>query len=367
MAGLWKRLFGVAEARRAAIKPFDVEVSVEPQQTLLEAALARDVPFPHSCTVGTCSSCKCRLISGKVRAVSDFGYTLSKEELQAGYILACQAMPLTDLVIEVESPGDDAPPSESFTGRTVSHTSLTPDIRAVTIELDRPIRYVAGQFLTIASDGLAPRSYSFADPPDRNGRQEVTFFIRKAPGGAFTERLFAGALDGVDLALEGPNGQFFLRPNDGPMICVAGGSGLAPLMSLLLDARKKNIKRSCTLLFGARTRADLYILEEIEQLAQDWLGGFEFLPILSEEPSGSEWAGRRGLVTDALARLLEAQPEVSRAQAYMCGPPPMIDAAITLLVGAGLDFASIHFDKFRDSRTLGQESQASPDRDDPRV
>ncbi len=351
MTRFWRKWFVKAKPQFAILEPFGVEVAVGPEQTLLEAALAKGVPFPHNCTVGTCGSCKCRLISGDVRAGVDFGYTLSKEEIQAGYILACQAHPLSAVVVKVENAGADAPAPEKFSGRIRSRSELTHDILSVVIELDRPMKYVAGQYADIQTGDLPPRFYSFADPPERGGRREVSFFIRKTPGGAFTEPLFAGAFDGRELAIDGPHGSFYLRSGDGPLICLAGGSGLAPLMSLLMDARKKNIKRPCVLLFGARSQRDLYMLDAIEGMGADWLSDFKFIPVLSEEPLDSSWRGRRGLVTKALAELLGADPEIVRsAQSYMCGPPPMIDSAVSVLVKAGVDIGDIHYDKFTDVR-----------------
>lgn len=351
MTRFWSRWFAKAEPQIATLDPFGVDVAVGPEQTLLEAALAKNVPFPHNCTVGTCGSCKCRLVSGEVRAGVDFGYTLSKEEIQAGYILACQAHPLSAVVVKVENAGADAPAPEKFMGRIRSRSHLTHDILSVVIELDRPMKYVAGQYADIQVGDLPPRFYSFADPPERAGRADVSFFIRRTPGGAFTEPLFAGAFDGQELVIDAPHGSFYLRSGDGPMICLAGGSGLAPLLSLLMDARKKNIKRPCLLLFGARSQRDLYMLDAIEGMGADWLSDFTFIPVLSDEPTESSWPGRRGLVTETLAELLDADSGIARgAQAYMCGPPPMIDSAVSALVKAGLDIGDIHYDKFTDAR-----------------
>jgi p-cymene monooxygenase electron transfer component len=347
MLHFWRKLISRTDPQPALLRPSEVEILVRPGQTLLEAALGEGVAFPHNCTVGTCASCKCRLISGEVRAGVDFGYTLSKEELQAGYILACQAHPTSPVVVSLESAGTDAPPPEQFIGRIKGRTHLTHDILAVEVGLDRPMKYIAGQYAAIRAGDLSPRSYSFADPPDRIGKDILTFFVRKSPGGAFTERLFGGAFDGANLEIGGPHGQFFLHAGDGPMICLAGGSGLAPLISLLMDARRKNIRRRCILLFGARSRRDLYKLDAIEGMKADWLGEFDFLPVLSDDPVGSDWTGRRGLVTDILRGSLTADPDLARrGQAYMCGPPPMIDAAVSNLVRAGMDLGDIHYDKF---------------------
>lgn len=348
MTFFWKKLFAPAAVRTATIRPFGAEIPVAAPRTLLEAALANDIAFPHSCTVGTCASCKCRLVSGSVRAVSDFGYTLSKQELEAGYILACQAVPTSDIVVDVECGDADAPPPERYTGRIRAQASLTPDIRAISVELDRPMRYMAGQYATLRAGDLTPRCYSFSTPSGRDGRHDVTFFIRKTPSGAFTEPLFANAFDGIELALEGPHGNFYLRPGGGPMVCVAGGSGLAPILCLLQEARKKNIRRPCTLLFGARTRQDLYAIDEIGELAADWPLPFTFVPVLSDASAADDWSGERGLVTAPLERLVSgfSSDEATQAQAYLCGPPAMIDRAIAVLTNSGIGLPSIHYDKF---------------------
>lgn len=351
--GLFKSLFGVrggaSAVKVAEVAPFGARFEVPAGQTLLESALKEGVPFPHNCTVGTCGSCKCKLESGRVNALTDFGYTLSQQEIAAGYILACQAIPKDALTrVSVDSPGVDAPPPQKFEGRITAATALTHDIQRVTIELNRPITFVAGQYANLGYPTLQrPRNYSFADPPDRQGRKSVSFFIRKVPGGAFTEALFAGHLHNVTLEIEAPHGSFYLRSSAAPMICIAGGSGLAPLLSVLEDARLKRIKRPCAFLFGARTQADLYALDQINTIAATWNDRFVFLPVLSHEAADSSWHGARGLVTQFITHVL---PDVDwqRAEGYMCGPPGMIDAGISSMTEVGMKLEAIHYDKFTD-------------------
>jgi p-cymene monooxygenase electron transfer component len=349
MFSFFKSLFAPKLAKFVEVKPYGARFEVPGGQTVLEAALSHNVPFPHNCTVGTCGSCKCRLTAGTVKAITDFGYTLSKQELDAGYILACQAIPREELtVVEVESSGLDAPPPEKFSGRITATEPLTGDILRVTVELDRPVRFVAGQYANLTiPDVPRARCYSFADAPEREGRKTVSFMIRKVPGGAFTEALFAGKLAGVALEIDAPHGEFFLRTGTGPMICIAGGSGLAPLLSLLEDARKTRVRRKCVLLFGARTQADLYALGQIKSIGDGWQDAFEFVPVLSAEPADSNWTGKRGMVTDFIE---SSNPDGSwqEAESYMCGPPVMIDAAMAKLTELGLDLHSIHYDKFTD-------------------
>lgn len=342
---------GPATKRQLQILPQGVTIDIEAGQSLLEAALANGISYPHNCTVGTCASCKSRLKQGRVREATPFGYTLSKQELDAGYILACQAFPRDDLtIVQIEAAGADLPPPERYSGHISATEPLTHDILKVTVRTDRPVGYVAGQYASMRAPGL-PRSrhYSFADAPQREGRKEINFFIRNVPGGAFTDALFSGRLDGQMLEIEAPQGNFHLRGGNAPMVCIVGGSGLAPLLSLLEDARKNRIRRPCTLLFGARTQADLYMLESLESLASGWLDRFHFVPVLSHEPADSNWHGARGMVTEFIASSA-GEVDWACAESYMCGPPPMIDAAIDRMVELGLPLESIHYDKFTDSR-----------------
>lgn len=355
MLKLFKSLFGPAKPRQTVeILPQGVTLELAPGQSLLEAALANGVPYPHNCTVGTCGACKTRLTQGRVKALTDFGYTLSKAELDAGYILACQAVPLEPhSVIEVADPSANQLPMKTVSGTIGSVEPLTHDIMRVAVELEQPLDYLAGQYAALRTpmvDGA--RQYSFADAPIRGGRDKVTFFIRKVPGGAFTEALFGGRMLGQALTLEAPHGAFYLRAGNAPMVCVAGGSGLAPLISLLEDARRQRIRRPCVLLFGARTQADLYLLDQIGELARAWPEPFHFLPVLSDEAADSDWRGARGRVTDHLAEAFDTATW-ARAEAYMCGPPGMIDAGMERLIALGMPLESIHYDKFTNTAPVG--------------
>jgi p-cymene monooxygenase electron transfer component len=364
MRSIIKSLFGGSGKPKSVveIRPQGIRIELAPGDTILQAALAQGIAYPHNCTVGTCGSCKTLLTAGHVRALSDFGYTLSKQELDAGYILACQAIPRDALtVVEIADLGADLPPPAHCKGHIKSTELLTHDIMKVVIETDQPVSFVAGQYATMRAPGMARgRNYSFADAPQRAGSKALAFFVRKVPGGEFTEALFAGALAGQTLAIEAPHGSFRLRPGAAPMVCVVGGSGLAPLLSLLEDMRKRRVSRACRLLFGARTQADLYALEAIRNLASSWPEAFEFVPVLSHEPASSDWTGARGWVTDFIA----ASPEPvnwAAAEGYMCGPPPMIDAGIAKLTALGMPLGNIHYDKFTDGPANSPAGVATAD------
>jgi p-cymene monooxygenase electron transfer component len=342
-----KTWFGKAPARSVRVEPGGQRFMVAPGETVLERALKDSIAYPHDCTVGTCGSCRTKLLAGKVDAVTPFSYSLSREELQAGYILACQAVPKTDLVLEVEIPTGAAIAARTLSAKLVGLDDLTHDIKRARWEVDKPIDYLAGQYVNVRWDGGGEhRSYSFATAPESGGRTQLTTFIRYVPGGKFTELLFKGDPIGRNYKLDGPHGNFWLRDGTEPLICIAGGSGLAPLLSLLQDAARRKIRRDCILLFGARGVRDLYAADEIAAIRRDWAASFEHWPILSEERATGF---RHGLVTEVI---LEAIAKLGTApHGYMCGPPRMIDAGVQALVNQSIALDDIHYDKFTDAST----------------
>lgn len=344
---LLSRLFGKAPDRSVQIETSGDQFTVSPGTTILERALAEGIAYPHDCTVGTCGSCRTRLISGRVEAITPFGYTLSREELEAGYILACQALPKSDLVLDVEIGASGDQDALRQAASFIAANDLTHDIKRVALRVDKPVNYKAGQYANVHwGDGSIHRSYSFAGAPEAGGTTEPHFFIRHVPGGQFTDRLFDGSLAGEALELDGPHGNFWLREGKGPIICIAGGSGLAPLLSLLQDAANRRVRRDCVLLFGGRGTRDLYAAEQIAAIRSAWTASFDFWPILSEEENPQY---RHGFVTTYVAQALERLGP--GAHGYMCGPPPMIDAGIAALTDAGIGLSDIHYDKFTDAST----------------
>lgn len=352
--------------RVASIEPAGRRLTVRGGEKLLTAALEAGLDWPHDCRVGSCGTCRCILKDGKIKPLSDFSYVLDGDELDAGTILACQTQLKSDVVIEVElgagAGTDHAIGVSSIEGELAATRMLTHDIMGLTVKLDAPFphaaeptaaqhAYRAGQYADITFPGIEkPRSYSFAKAPENEKPQELTFFVRKVPNGELTGWLFAEDRVGSRVTVNGPYGSFWLRDGDGPIICVAGGSGMSSIMALLEHAQTTGCQRDIVYLFGARTQKDLYCLDELKALETARSdGGLKFLPVLSEEPESSDWTGLRGLVTEHIA----AQPlDWSKSQAYLCGPPPMIDAAIKVLKEKGVGKDNIHFDKFLDASSM---------------
>jgi len=250
---------------KANIAPCDASFEVRPGDNLLKAALDNGLPWPHNCRVGSCGQCRCRLKSGKIKALNDFSYVLSGEEMDSGVILACQTSLRSDVEIEVVM---DQPPTQLSQPKTVAGAiadmrALTHDILEVCIQLDAPLPpYLAGQYAELTVPGVIekPRSYSFAAAPDAEQPGLVRFFIRHVPEGEMTTWLHAADRRGQRVSVTGPYGSFWLRESPAPMICIAGGSGMAPIKALLEQVSQQGFQRKVTYVFGARTQDDLYCL-----------------------------------------------------------------------------------------------------------
>jgi len=358
-------LFGKKPTSHAArIAPEGVELRVGSKETLLQAALNQGIAFPHDCRAGGCGACKCRLVKGKVKELTDKSYILSADELRDNYVLACQSIPQSDIEVDVQlRDAGTLVQTHQSPGRITRLEPLTHDILHVALTLDHALPFTPGQYGELSpkhgSCAGVTRRYSFANVPDASGTsRNVEFFIRKVPGGRFTEWLSKDAKIGDSLDVTAPFGEFMLRESSAPILCIAGGSGLAPVLSLLQGALLSLKRpREVTLVFGARSQRDLYMLDAIDALRREWPVRFDFVPILADEPAGSAWAGRRGMIGDHLADVLGAS--LALQQAYLCGPPGMIDSCIGTLEAGRVSASDIHFDKFLDQSHLAQTKQVA--------
>lgn len=242
-------------------------------------------------------------------------------------------------------------------GKVKSMRNLTHDTYELVLECDTDKKIgEAGQFWTIRVPGIRkPRPYSFARAPESENPGEHTFFIRLVPGGELSAWLADGDRSGEQVVLSGPLGKFKLDPSGEDMVCIAGGSGMSAVHAIIEHAANLQVPRNCYFFYGARTQQDLYLEEEIEALQKRWHPDYtlKFHQVLNEEPEDSGWTGGRGLVTDYFKQhyLATGQVDIGRMKAYFCGPPPMIDAGISVLKEAGLSDRDIFYDKFEDARS----------------
>lgn len=347
-------LFSSKGPFKANITSNGTAIEVNKGDNLLKAALSNGLAWPHNCRVGSCGQCRCRLVSGKIKPLSDFSYVLSGEELDAGMILACQTSLKSDIEVEVkmDQPATTLSKPKTIAGTIAIARSLTHDILEVTIRLDEAIPpYLAGQYAEITVPGMIdkPRSYSFARAPENEENGHISFFIRHVPDGEFTTWLHSTSREGHRVNVTGPYGSFWLRDSTAPMICIAGGSGMAPIKALLEQVSSQGTQRQVTYMFGARTQNDLYCLDDMHKIKTLVNGNFKFIPVLSREPEDSDWNGLRGQCTDTLS---DEPIDLPSSHAYLCGPPGMIDSAIEYLTRAGVSPENIFYDKFLDASTI---------------
>jgi propane monooxygenase reductase subunit len=347
-------------ARRHTVKfdPVDLEIEVSEDETVLEGAFRQGVMLMHGCKEGQCSACKSFLISGEVDLERYSTFALAEYEQEEGYTLLCRAHAYSDLEVELlnfdEEMLTSGVPIQTLQTKVESIEPLTDDIRHLTLTLVDPpeMAFNSGQYVDIRIPGTEhTRAFSMANTPETDKRLE--FMIKLYPGGHFSGLLDGQLKPGDELQARGPFGVFMLREHsDADLLFVGGGAGMAPIWSLLNSMAERGIRRKATYYYGARTRKDLFYLDEMERLAER-LPDFRFVPALSEPAADDDWDGETGLITDVVDR---NEQDVSACEGYLCGPPPMIDAAIATLVAKGLGEARIFYDKF--TITASEEEQA---------
>jgi len=330
------------------IEPHGRGLRVAAAQPVLEAALAAGLNLPHSCKSGHCGSCRARLVAGEIRYPGARPLGLSAAEERDGHILLCQARAVSDLTVEARLIAGVADVQiKTLPCRIAALTPLAPDVMQVLLRLPavERLRFQAGQYLDVLLEGGRRRSFSIASPPHDSERLEL--HVRRASGGGFTARLFPAAdprplTVGSLLRIEGPIGQFTYRDAAAPVLMVAGGTGFAPLKSMLRHALEAGGRRAIHLYWGARHARDVYE----EALVLGWVRRhpqLRFSAVLSEAAPRESPHHRRGWVHEAL---LADHPDLRAFEVYAAGPPAMIEAIRASFPRHGLPPERLHFDSF---------------------
>lgn len=334
---------------KVRLEPVGIEMDVEEGETVLDAAFRQGIALMHGCKEGQCGSCKSRLMSGDIELLKYSTFALPDYERDTDHILLCKTHAFSDIEVELLNFDEDllsrAIPVKEFAARLAKITPLTHDIRLLEIELDKPLKFWAGQYVDITlADAGVTRAFSMANAPANGTR--LSFIIKKYPGGAFSARLDGDLQPGATLIVKGPYGTCFRREERaGPMLLIGGGSGMSPLWSILSDHVQSGEQRPVRFFYGARTRADLFLLGDIADLAAQ-LSDFEFIPALSHASPDDEWLGETGFVHEVVQRHLRAGALSGVIDAYACGPAPMIDACLPILQTNHVEPDHIYFDKF---------------------
>jgi len=335
-------------SHQLTIEPLGQTIEVEDGQTILDACLRRGIYLPHACCHGLCATCKVQVLDGQVDHGEASNFALMDYEREEGKCLACVARLEDDAVIEAEIDEDpDAQnlPVHDYAGRVTRIENLTPTIKGVWIALagDAHLRFQAGQYINLNLPGEeGSRAFSLASPPAAS--REIELNIRLVPGGKATSWVHHELRVGDEVRFSGPYGRFFVRKSaQTPMLFLAGGSGLSSPRAMILDELAQDSALPITLVYGARTRDELYYHDEFEALAREH-PRFTYVPALSNEPAESDWKGLRGFVHDA-AKAHFAN-DFRGHKAYLCGPPVMIEACITTLMQGRLFERDIYTEKF---------------------
>jgi len=331
-------------------EPVGIEMEADEDETVLNAAFRQGIMLMHGCKEGQCSACKSFLLDGEVDLDKYSTFALPDFEEAEGWTLLCRAHAYSDLEVELinydeEALHGGAPPRTVRTAVTAIER-LTHDITRLCVAVDDtdPFPFKPGQYVDIRIPGGEEeehRSFSMANLAAEAG--ELEFMIKRYPGGRFSGLLDDDGLKvGDELEVTGPYGVFTLRASSPRRIVfIGGGAGMAPILCLLRSMAEAGVERPATFYYGARTATDLFHLEELAELGER-LPGFTFVPALSEESNGG-WAGESGLITDVVERM---EDDLGEVDAYLCGPPPMVDAAIAMLERLGVPESHIYFDKF---------------------
>lgn len=308
-------------------------------EKVLDAAFRARINLPMDCSDGVCGTCKCRAESGIYDLGDDYiEDALSDDEKETGLVLTCQMVPQSDCVIAVPASSAVCKTEQSKFAVTVTKVEPHNDA-AVVLELDveaaAPV-FLAGQYVNIDIPGSGQhRSYSFSSAP---GESKVSFLIKKIPGGVMSTWL-ESAQPGDKTQLTGPLGSFYLRPVERPLLLIAGGTGLAPFLSMLEVLRRTNAQQKVHLIYGVTRDLDLVQVDAIEAYATT-LPNFTYSTVVAEADSNHP---RKGWVTQHMPAESLNDGDVD---VYLCGPPPMVDAVRKYFSDTGVKPNSFHYEKF---------------------
>ena len=304
---------------KITVEPLGREIDCRDDQTILDACLRNGVWLPHSCTHGSCATCKAEVLEGDVDHGASSSFALMDFERDEGKLLPCCARPRSDVTIEAEIDVDEDLeifPVQDYAATVVSLEDIARDTKRIVIGLDRDLDFNAGQYLKFqVPDAGVDRTYSIASPPTE--KRLLEFHIRRTAGGVATDGWIFGSLAvGDQMSVSGPYGRFVLHVGDDrPAVLVAGGTGLAPIKSMIRHALENNAYDGhLTLYQGARTQEWLYDVEEFQRLEKEYPDSFTYRPCLSEETA-------EGFSSGLVTAVIEMENDTLRGHAgYLCGP-----------------------------------------------
>lgn len=318
-------------------------IDCDDDEKVTDAAFRQKINIPMDCRDGVCGTCKCLAEKGEYELEFYLDDAMTEDEAEAGYVLTCQMTPESDCVIRVPASSLVCKTgAETVTGEVAGVDRLSDTSFGLRVRLDKPMGFLPGQYVNLSVPGSGTtRSYSFSSAP---GAEEASFLIRNIPGGVMSGYLDASAQPGDKVELTGPMGAFYLRPIERPQLWLAGGTGLAPFLSMLEQLAGQGCDQPITLYYAVTRAADLVELDRVRRLAEA-IGDVTVVTILADADEAHD---RKGFVTD---HLTGDDLRGGDVDIYLCGPPPMVEAVRQHLEAAGTTPASFHFEKFNPTET----------------
>lgn len=320
-------------------------IECEDDEKVTDAAFRQKINLPMDCRDGVCGTCKCFAEKGEYELEFYMDESMSDEEAEQGYVLTCQMIPESDCVLRVPASSavcKTAP--EAVQAEVLGVDRLSETSFSLRVKPAKPIGFLPGQYVNVTVPGTQKhRSYSFSSAP---GADIATFLVRNIPGGVMSSYLGEGAKTGDSVTLTGPMGAFYLRPMERAQLWLAGGTGLAPFLSMLEQVAEQGTDQPITLFYAVTNAADLVELDRVNALAGK-IGNVTVITVLAAEEDTHE---RKGFVTD---HVTAEDLNGGDCDVYLCGPPPMVDAVRTHFGKLGVEPANFYFEKFNPTEAEG--------------
>ena len=320
------------------------EIIVDDGNTILESALDQGIDFPHGCRTGNCGACKSRKKSGEIEMSPFSEFALDEEEEKQGLILACRSVPWSDCEIEILNEDDENDKNnleiKNLKCEVINIKKVTRDIFIINLKLnDKNIfEFKAGQYAELFIGDCKEKHFSMANSPKTS---ELEFHIKTLDGGEVSNYVKNDLKLGEIITVKGPYGNAYLREkHKGPIIAVAGGTGLAPILSIIEYSQEIELKQPINIYYGAQSEQELYFTEQLDMITKA-NNNLKFYPVTSEKSKNKTI--RQGLVTDAV---IEDINDFDGYKAYLAGPPKMVESAEKILTNKGIRKVDIHSDAF---------------------
>jgi CDP-4-dehydro-6-deoxyglucose reductase len=329
---------------QVTLKPSEHTFTVEENEFILDAALRQGIAFPYQCKTGSCATCLGNVTSGEVHYPDGLPLTIMEHEHEQGKAVFCVSVAKSDLelkVNEIDSSSDVQ--IKTLPARVNSLKRLADDVMEMTLKLpaSESMNFYAGQYLEFIMRDKSRRAFSIANSP--SNEEYLELHLRQVPDGIFTNHVFDSMKEKAMVRIEGPFGNFYIRDTSNrPLIMIAGGTGFAPIKSIIEKLIEEGDTRPVEIYWGARAKADLYR----NDLPEKWALQFEhinYIPVLSEAKDEDNWEGRTGFVHEAVA---EDISDISHYDIYMAGPPIMINSAKAKFSEQGLPVDQLYSDSF---------------------